>query len=230
MASLVTIGLTNVQPVQEQTTTQVPISAGASGTFAATNNIATITTTSAHGLTFNPAANVLPNYYVTFGGSTSGLSGTGILVGNFFRILTIPSTTTFTIYTTITAATITSLTIIPVFYPSFVVGPGNVGGQPTLGTPAVAYPFPVLATATLNFLLGANCTVNWAPNETASSGTPLIPLDGTSTIQLGGTPATAPTTRQIAAASTANQIDMVYPWMYIAASGSAGTTYITVIR
>ena len=73
----------------EQTITQFLIPAGAGATFSATNNIATITFNAAHGLTMTPAANVPPNYFIKFGGSTSGLAGTGILVGNTFRILSI---------------------------------------------------------------------------------------------------------------------------------------------
>ena len=118
--SILKIAVAGTDYYTEQTTTQIPISAGASGTFSAANNIATITTTSAHGLTFSPSAGTLPNYFVQFGGTTSGLTGTGILVGNNFRILSIPSTTTFTIYTTVTAATVTSMTIIPVFFPTFI--------------------------------------------------------------------------------------------------------------
>src|SRR5258708_4766484 len=82
------------------TTAQFVIAAGAGATFAAANNIMTITFNAAHGLTLNPTAPAMPNYFITFGGSTSGLTGTGVLVGNIFRILTIPSTTAITIYGT----------------------------------------------------------------------------------------------------------------------------------
>src|SRR5580698_4692771 len=99
----------------EQTITQYVIPAGSGATYAVSNNIATITFNAAHGLTLSPAAGTPANFFITFGGSTSGLTGNGILVGNIFRILTIPSTTAITIYCTITAATITSLTGIPVF-------------------------------------------------------------------------------------------------------------------
>ena len=93
-------------------------------TFAASNNIATITTTNPHGLTFNPAANTLANYFVTFAGNITGQTGVGTLIGNTFRILTIPSTTTFTIYTTVTAATAaTTASITPVFVPQFQIAP-----------------------------------------------------------------------------------------------------------
>ena len=52
-------------------------------------NIATITTASPHGLTFNPAANVPPNYFVTFSGNITAQTGAGTLIGNYFRILSI---------------------------------------------------------------------------------------------------------------------------------------------
>jgi hypothetical protein len=89
----------------EYSTAQFVIPAGAGATFVASNNIATITTNAAHGLTFNPSPGVLPNYFIQLGGSVSGTTGTGQLIGPVFRILSIPSTTTFTIYTTVTALT-----------------------------------------------------------------------------------------------------------------------------
>lgn len=225
------IPLIGVQPSQEWTVTQFVIPAGASATYAATNNIATITTNAAHGLTMTPANGVLPNYYVTFGGSTSAPSGTGILVGNIFRILSIPSTTTFTIYCTLTALTVTSLTTIPVFYPSFQLGPNNVGGQPTMGTPAVAQPFPVLAGCMVNVTAAANLVCNYTPN-TAVAGTLAIPLDPITTVQYfsGLTPTTAPTLRICGAASTNYQVEMAYPWQMFQASGTTATSYISVLR
>src|SRR5579862_9740710 len=94
------------------TITQFVIPAGAGATFSNANSanvgqggVCTITTNAAHGLTLNPSAGVPPNYFVGFGGSTSALTGTGILVGNIFRILSIPSTTTFTIWSTVSTAT-----------------------------------------------------------------------------------------------------------------------------
>lgn len=221
------IPLVGLQPAAEQTITQFVIPAGAGATFsAASNGICTITTNAAHGLTMTPSGTALPNYYVTFGGSTSGLSGTGILIGNYFRILSIPSTTTFTIYSTITAATVTSMTTIPVFFPSFQLGPNNVGGQPLMGT--TSEPFPVLAGCMINAVLGANCTINYAPNP--GTGVPFVPLDGTTTTQLGGTPTTAPTVRTLAAASSSAQVEMAYPWAWIQAGGTTATSYISVLR
>jgi hypothetical protein len=225
------IPLVGTSPAQELSCAQFVIPAGAGATYSATNNIATITTNAAHGLTMNPAANVLPNYYVTFGGSTSAPSGTGILVGNIFRILTIPTATTFTIYCTLTALTVTSLTTIPVFYPSFAIGAGNVGGQPTFGTPAVAYPFPVLAACMVNLTLAANLVCNYAPNQTAANGTLPIPLDGVTTAQLGGTtPTVAPVLRTLMPASSQGQVEIAYPWAMLTASGTTATSFITVVR
>jgi len=229
------IGLTSLQPSPEWTITQVPVALGASGTFsAAATGVCTLTFTSAHGLTMTPASGVPPNYYFIGGGSTSGLTGTGIIVGNCFRILSIPSTTTLTFYSTITAATVTSLTVIPVFFPSIALGPNLIGGQPTML--GVNEPFPVLAGAVMNIIGGANCVVSIAP-QTVPSGTLFIPLDGTTTAQLAavpgnvaGTPSTAPTLRTLLAASSSGQIDMGFPFLFIQASGSAGTTYVEILR
>lgn len=216
------VPLIGIQPAPEQTTAQFVIPAGAGATFSATNNIATITTNAAHGLTMTPAGTALPNYFVTFGGSTSGLAGTGILVGNYFRILSIPSTTTFTIYTTITAATVTSLTTIPVFFPSFATGVNNIGGQPLMGT--TPEPFPTLAACMFNTVTGANCQVLYNPDRT------LVALDPTTTTMLGGTPTTAPTMRVAVPASSQGQIEGAYPWVALVANGTTATTYISVLR
>jgi len=214
-------------PSTEQSTAQFVIPAGGGATFSAANNIATITFNAAHGLTMVPSANVLPNYYISFGGSTSGLSGTGILVGNIFRILTIPSTTAITIYTTITAATVTSLTGIPVFFPSFAVGSANIQGQPTqtISTVVTPEPFPVLAAVQAYFKLGANCNL-YIVNDTTNY--PQGPLDQNT----GNTPATAQTTnkRTVIAASGQGFAMGAYPWMYLAADGTTATSYLSVIR
>src|ERR1700690_487051 len=102
-------------------------------TFAAASNIATITTTTPHGLTYVPAAGTLPNFFVTFAGNITAQTGVGTIIGNIFRILSIPSTTTLTIYTTVTAATAaTTAAITPVFIPQYAVGVGSVfAGGPT---------------------------------------------------------------------------------------------------
>ena len=224
---LPSIPLIGIQPSTEQSTAQFVIAAGAGATFSATNNIATITFNGVHGLTMTPAANVLPNYFIGFGGSTSGLSGTGILVGNVFRILSIPSTTAITIYTTITAATVTSLTGLPVFFPSFTVGSSaNIGGEPTqtISTVVTKEPFPTLAECDFMLTTGANCVLSYNPDQT------LVALDQNITTQLGGTPAVAPVLRTLQAASSQGQWTGAYPWMVLIASGTTATTRLSVTR
>lgn len=198
----------------EQSTTQYVIPAGAGATFSASNNIATITFNAAHGLTFSPSSNVLPNYFITFGGSTSGLSGTGVLVGNTFRILSIPSTTSITIYTTITAATITSMTGIPVFYPVFQSALlSSVANLPSATT------VPYYGTAQcVNLTLGANCNAYYSP------GNNNVPLDATT----GNTPSTAPTLRTMLAASTGGQMRFG-PYDSIWANGTTATSYLSIV-
>jgi hypothetical protein len=199
--------------VAEQSTTQFVIPAGVGATFSAANNIATITFNAAHGLTFSPSANVLPNYYIKFGGSTSGLTGTGVLVGNVFRILAIPSTTSIQIYTTITAATVTSLTGIPVFYPVFQTAALSSVSNLPAGTT-----IPYLGTAQLvNYTFGANCNAYYNSDNTGA------PLDATT----GNTPATAPTVRKMGAASNGGQLRFG-PYDYIAADGTTATSYISI--
>lgn len=219
------IPLVGVQPAAEQTTAQFVIPAGAGATFSAANNIGTITFNAAHGLTMTPTGAALPNYYISFGGSTSGISGTGILVGNYFRILSIPSTTAITIYTTITAATVTSLTGLPVFFPSFGVGSLNIGGQPTqtISSVVTPEPFPILAGCQFMGITGANCQILYNPDQT------LIPLDGTTT-PAAGTPATAPTMRILVPVSTSFQVEGAYPWCALVANGSTATTRLSVLR
>jgi len=209
----------------EQSTTQFVIPAGAGATFSAANNIATITFNAAHGLTFNPSANVLPNYFIKFGGSTSGLTGTGILVGNVFRILSIPSTTSITIYTTITAATVTSLTGIPVFYPVFQTALLSGAATGTLvsgpyGSFATSGGYPYYGSAQcVNATFGANCVASYNPDNTG------VPLDAST----GLTPATAPTVRTMLAASASGQLRFG-PYDYIAASGTTATSYISIVQ
>ena len=202
----------------EQSTTQFVIPAGAGATFSVSNNIATFTTNAAHGLTQSFSAGVLPNYFVTFGGSTSGLTGTGILVGNTFRILSIPTTTSFTFYTTITAATVTSTTVIPVFYPQFIASLLSSSANFPLPTGAAGYPQYGSAQC-VNMTLGANCVAQYNPSNNN------VPLDATT----GNTPGTAPTMRTMAAASTGAQLRFG-PYDYIAASGTTATSYFSVVE
>jgi hypothetical protein len=199
----------------EQSTTQYVIPAGAGATFSAANNIATITFNAAHGLTFSPSANVLPNYFITFGGSTSGLTGTGVLVGNTFRILSIPSTTSITIYTTVTAATITSMTGIPVFYPVFQSALLSTAANLPAGTT-----IPYYSTAQcVNLTLGANVNAYYAPGNNNP------PLDATT----GNTPSTAPTLRKMLAASSNGQLRFG-PYDALWADGTTATSYLSIVE
>lgn len=215
----------------ELTITQFTIPAGAGATFAASNNIMTITFNAAHGLTLSPAAGVPPNYFITFGGSTSGVTGTGVLVGNIFRILTIPSTTAITIYGTITAATVTALTGIPVFFPPFTAGIGSQyqnGPSQSIAT-AGTYPLPNLTGALVNAALGANGAMRYNPDQTA------VILDPYTTQALapgtpgGLTPAVAPTWRDIVAASGLGQVWGAPPWLAFWANGSTATSRLSVV-
>ena len=211
----------------EQTITQFTIPAGAGATFAAANNIGTITFNAAHGLTLQPASNVPPNYFITFGGANTVTGGTGTLIGNIFRILSIPSATSITIYTTISAATITATTGIPVFFPW--LQPSQQSGflnGPTQTIAGTVTPFgpPYLQGAMVNFAQGANCAVRYNPDRTA------IILDGASTAALGNTPAVAPVWRDIASVSTNNQIWLVAPTIGIWANGAAGTSFYSQVQ
>jgi hypothetical protein len=211
----------------EQTVTQFTIPAGAGATFAAANNIATITFNAAHGLVLNSAANVPPNYFITFGGSISGVAGTGTLISNIFRILTIPSATAITVYTTITAAVVTAMTGIPVFFPWYQPSQqsGFVGG-PTQTIAGTVTPFgpPYLQGAMTNFAQGANCAVRYNPDRTA------LILDGASTTALGATPAVAPVWRDLASVNTNNQIWVAPPSIAIWANGASGTSFYSQIQ
>jgi hypothetical protein len=211
----------------EQTITQFAIPAGAGATFSAANSIATITFNAAHGLTLAPAANVPPNYFITFGGSISGVVGTGTLIGNIFRILSIPSATAITIYTTITAANVTAMTGIPVFYPwllppqqsAFVGGPTQ-----TIAGTVTTFPPPYLQAATVNYSLGANCAVRYNPDRTAQI------LDGASTPALGGTPAVAPVWRDLVSVNNPSQDWIFAPSCAIWANGAAGTSFFSQLQ
>jgi hypothetical protein len=210
----------------ELTVTQFVIPAGAGGTFSASGNIGTVTFNAAHGLTMNPAAGVMPNYFITFGGSSSAMTGTGVLVGNIFRILTIPSTTAITIYTTITAATVTSLTGIPVFFPPFIAAFGSsFAGGPTQTISAVVTPFPPaqLEGATVKCRNGANCAMRVNVDQTA------VILDQFST-PAAGTPAVAPTWRDQIAASANGEGWFSAPWGGIWANGTTATSTFSVVN
>ena len=203
----------------ELSISQFVIPAGGGATFSAANNIGTITFNAAHGLTLSPAAGVPPNYFITFGGSTSGLTGTGVLVGNIFRILSIPSTTAITIYTTITAATVTSLTGIPVFFTPFTASGGGPYGPVQVPATAGTYPLPNLSANWVYANLGANCAIRYNPDQTA------LILDGTT----GNTPAVAPTWRDLVAASAAGDSYLAPPWGAVWANGTTATSRFSVL-
>jgi hypothetical protein len=215
---------------------QFVIPAGAGATFSNPNSatlsaggICTITTNAAHGLTLTPAAGVPPNYFVTFGGSTSAITGTGVLINNVFRILSIPSTTTFTIYTTISTATVTSMTVIPVFYPPYTASSasGFAGGPTqTISSVVTGEPPPQLEMAYVYAILGANC------NVVADLAQVALILDPLSTASLPGgyTPATAPTWTTIIAASATNGTFLAPAWGAVFANGTTATSTLSVVN
>jgi hypothetical protein len=201
----------------ELSTTQVPVASGA-GTIALANNIATVTFAGAHGLTMAPAAGTMPNFFVTFTGVTAQ-TGVGTLNGPIFRILAIPSTTTIQVYTTVTAGTFTAGTAVPVFLPPFtsILGSTFVGFLNNLGTNVA----PALVQSSfINCLLGPNCTIQYDPSNTS------IIEDGTT----GNTLAVAPPYRINVAASTGAQLWLNPPQMALFASGSAGTSRVSVVE
>lgn len=210
----------------ELQTSQFVIPAGAGATFSATNNIATITTNAAHGLTFSPAAGVMPNFFIQFATAVSGQTGTGTLLNNIFRILTIPTTTTFTIYTTVTAATVTATTFNPVFVPALFQTQNSQYGNPN--ATGSNNPFPQVQSGFMNFTLGANCAIQYAPlNPAGVAGTTNLFLDGSN--QPNGTPTAAPTFRNLAAASTNGQVWINPPATFIIANGTTATSSFSMI-
>jgi hypothetical protein len=217
--------------------TQFTIPAGAGATFSNANSatvgaggLCTFTSNAAHGLTLNPSAGVPPNYFVTFGGSTSSITGNGVLINNVFRILSIPSTTTFTFWSTISTATVTSTTVIPVFYPPFLASSqSGFANGPTQTISSVVTPFPPawLAGASVYIVPGANC------NSVMDQAQVAVILDALSTASLpgGNTPATAPTwTTFVPASGASDNPWMAPPWGAIFANGSTGTTTISVVN
>ena len=220
----------------ELTITQFVIPAGAGATFSNANSsnvgqggVCTFTSNAAHGLTLNPSAGVPPNYFVTFGGSSSAITGNGVLIGNIFRILTIPSTTTFTFWSTISTATVTSTTVIPIFFAPFTASSGSsFAGGPTQTISSVVTPFPLpnLAGGVVLANLGANCAIRYNPDLTA------VILDAQSTAALSGgnTPSTAPTWRDMVAASTAGDATMFPNQTAVWANGTTATSRFSVVN
>lgn len=227
-----------IEFLQEVQTAQIAISNATNAqTYAFANNICTVTFAAAHGITnaftagSGATPSTLPNYYFLFGGTAmTGLTGIGILQGPIFRILTIPSTTTLTFYTTVTAATVGAATTFqPVFLLPNIPLPasGLYSGGPTLL--GVAQPPPWTYAATANLLTGANCTVQYFPTNWAGSTIPpQIVYDSTT----GNTPGTAPTARSLVPVSTAAQIQCMGSGIaaIVASTTSAGTTFASVIE
>lgn len=214
----------------EQTITQFVIPAGAGATFANANatagggGVSTFTTNAAHGLVLNAAAGTPNNYFVTFGASMTLLTGTGTLIGNIFRVLSIPSTTTFTFWSTITTATVTATTVIPVFFPNFQPGTTSAfGGGPTqtISSVVTTFPNPQLEGAVVYARNGANCALRVNTDQTA------VILDQIST-PTTGTPATAPTWRDQVAASANGFAWVAPPWGAIWANGTTATSTFSV--
>jgi hypothetical protein len=215
---------------------QFVIPAGAGATFSNANSatlsqggVCTFTTNAVHGLTMTPAAGVPPNYFVSFGGSTSAITGTGVLINNVFRILSIPSTTTFTFWSTISTATVTSTTVIPVFYPPFVAsfGSGFAGGPTqTISAVVTVEPPPQLEGGVFFCNFAANCVVQYDATQTA------VILDQLSTPALPGgyTPATAPTYRTLIAASGTGMAFGCAATCGIWASGTTATSHVSMVN
>jgi hypothetical protein len=201
----------------ELTTTQVPVAVGA-GTFAAANNIATLTFAAAHGLTLTPAAGTLANYFFQLAGATAQ-SGVGTINGPIFRILSIPSTTTLTFYTTVTAATVTAATLTPVFVVPFIGQ--NVSAfvnGPLQGTTPVAPAW--VGAGMINASLGANCTIQYNPDNTSIIQDPTVPT----------TLAATPVYRTLVAASGSGQQWLSDVSIALFASGGAGTSRVSLIE
>ena len=224
--------------LQEVQTVQLAISNGSNAfTFAFANNICTMTFTTPHGITSAFTAgsgatpSTMPNYYFLLGGTAiTGLTGTGILQGPIFRILTIPSTTTLTFYTTVTAATTGAATTFqPVFLLPNIPLPvsGLYSGGPTLV--GVAQPPPWIYATAANLLTGANCTVQYFPTNWAGSTIPAQQIYDATT---GNTPGVAPTARTIVPVSTAAQLTLMGPGVaaIVASTTNAGTTFASVIE
>lgn len=215
------VGLGNRFRTKMQTT-QIPVALGASGTFANNgSNLCTLTFTAAHGLTLNPAAGVMPNYFFTLTGAASEAGGE--MNSNIFRILGIPSTTTVQFYSTLTAATVTGASLIPVFFVPFTAMLANYGNTegPVDSAGKIWPPAQLNGNAAL-IQLGANCT--WKVNTDYPS-TAVI-LDQYTTPS-SGTPTTAPTwATQVPASSNALVYGDYQECLW--ASGAAGTSTASV--
>lgn len=226
--------------ITEQSTTQIAIAnatnaftlaTASAGTVAGTNitgYIGTLTFATAHGLTFSPAANVLPNYFIKFAAATV-TAGTGVLTGNVFRILSIPSTTTLTFFTTVSAATFSGASVIPVFYPvlqqALLSGAATGTNTGSGATPPYQFTvqggYPYFGTVQCaNITTGSNTTVYYNPDNTGTW------LDQTT----GVTPSVAPTVRPLISAAGATQLRLG-PYDYVAQTGTNATqtTYVSIV-
>lgn len=207
--------------LSRMSTTQVPVACGASGTFANDGNgLCTLHCSSAHGLSLTPSAGVMPNFFFTVTGSSGEAGGT--LIGNIFRILKLPNTTDVVFYSTLTAATVTGASIVPVFFMPFTAMLSNYGGQVgPVDASGVTQPPAALNGGAARLILGANCA--WRINY---DNTAIVPLDPVTTPSTG-TPGTAPAWEDAIAASGKGTGFGGYQeclW----ANGSAGTTYASV--
>jgi len=191
----------------EFSTTAVPVAVTTlalqtiSGTAAAGSNTAYLTFSGAHGYTATLGTNGVTTYA---NGTTHGPSGPGglytyfqltnftgqTLVNGVTMVITgVPDATHLNVYCSLTGtATASTSKFVPVFVPTY---------------------------GDYNLFLGANCTVQYNPDNT---GAPVLP---------GGTnPGAAPTFRTMMAASTSTQVEFEgVGQTIIIASGSAGTSY-----
>jgi len=218
------IALPGSDYITELKTTQTSIAYSSNNfTVAFANGVATVTTATAHGLTFSPAAGTLPNYFFTFSGVT-GSTGTGTLNGPIFQISTIPSTTTFTFATSVTGGTFTSATIqlifMPVFQSALLSSVANY--NPNLST-SVGVPFFGSAQC-VNFNLAGNLNAYYNPDNTnivqGPSGA------GVTTIS------TAPVNRVMAAGTATPTYGQLRfgPQDFLATTTTAGTSYISIVE
>lgn len=208
-------GADYLQP--ELTVSQGTVASGA-GSISVASNIATVTTAGVHGLTMTPAAGTMPNYFVQLSGVTAQ-SGIGTLNGPIFRLLAIPSTTTFQIYTTVTAGTFTAGTVAPVFLAPFtgIVGSTFVGFLNNLGSNVV----PALVQSSfVQFSLGTNVNIQYNADNTS------IVQDSTT----GNTLGAAPVYRISNAVSTGGQQWFNPPQMIAVCVAAANTSRFSVIE
>ena len=185
----------------EVSTTAVPIAMGAGGLFAlqSQTNFALLTFNSAHGYTATANANGTTTFAnsstghgPTAGGLTyfqiSGATGNTAVNAVTFAIAAIPSTTTMLVWCTLTGSNpvVTSANFNPVF---------------------------CLTNGTYNAVLGANCAIQYNPDN---NGYPQVAPNAT---------ITGATFRTLVAASATNQalFDGVGQ-TFVIANGSAGTS------